>query len=145
MVFDRHDRRTVFEEEAHVDDKVGHQVVATTGVHTVQADVDQPDLLGTALVRLIHAHADWAPDGLTLLTCKIDTGENSTYSVDFQIRNTPTDGAPTAVATVATAGSEEAETSSLTNADVGVGDYVYAVLPVTDVNKLGLEVNFTID
>lgn len=111
---------------------------------SVQADIDQPDLLGTALVRMLHAHSDWAPNGLKLLTVKIDTGESSTYSVTFQVRTDPTDGSPTTIATVATSASLEAETSVLTNDIVGVGDYIYASLPATDVNKLGLEVNFTI-
>lgn len=113
------------------------------GTHTVQVDVDQPDLLGTALVRMIHAHADWAPNGLEVVTVKIDTTESSTYSVTFQIRSTPT-GSGTTIATVATSASEEAETSILTNSVVGPGDYIYAVLPATDVAKLGLEVNFNI-
>ena len=114
------------------------------GVKTVQVDVDQPDLLGTALVRMIHAHSDFAPNGLNIITVKIDTGESSTYSVTFQIRSDPTDASPTTIATVATAASLEAETSVLTNSVVGVGDYIYASLPATDVGKLGLEVNFTI-
>ena len=110
---------------------------------TVQADIDQPDLLGTALVRMLHAHSDWAPNGLTVLTVKIDTGESSTYSVTFQVRTDPT-ASPTTIATVATSASLEAETSVLTNNVVRVGDYIYASLPATDINKLGLEVNFTI-
>ena len=114
------------------------------GVKTVQIDVDQPDLLGTALVRMIHAHSDWAPNGLQIQTVKIDTGESSTYSVTFQIRSTTTDATPTTIATVATSASLEAETSVLTNSVVGVGDYIYASLPATDINKLGLEINFTI-
>ena len=146
MVMDRHDRGSTFDGESHAEDVNAHRPGGgSPGVHTVQAAINQPDLLGTAEVRLIHAHADWAPNGLTLITVKIDTGESSTYSVDFEIRTEPTDGSPTAVATVATSASTEAETSSLTNADVSVGDYVYATLPATDVNQLGLEVNFTID
>jgi len=135
---------------AHKKDPSAHHRAdfQTTGgsgkTKTVQADVDQPDLLGTALVRLIHAHSDWAPNGLQLLTVKIDTGESSTYSVTFQIRTDPTDASPVTVATVATAASLEAETSVLTNDIVAVGSYVYATLPATDVNKLGLEVNFDI-
>ena len=110
---------------------------------TVQVAVDQPDLLGTAEVRMIHAHSDWAPNGLKILTVKLDTGESSTCSVDFEIRANPT-ATGTAIATVATAASEEAETSILTNDVVNVGDYIYAILPATDVNNLGLEVNFDI-
>jgi len=113
-------------------------------IRTVQVAVDQPDILGTAEVRLIHAHADWAPGGLKVQTVKIDTGESSTYSVTFEIRTDPTDASPTTIATVATAAGTEAETSVLNNDVVGVGDYIYATLPATDINQLGLEVNFTI-
>jgi hypothetical protein len=110
----------------------------------VQATIDQPDLLAVRFLRLLHVHADWAPNGIKLLTVKIDTGESSTYSVTFQIRTTTTDASPVTIATVATSASLEAETSVLTNAIVDAGSYVYAILPATDLNQLGLEFNFDI-
>jgi len=143
-----HERIEVVDWQAHKKDPSAHhradfQTISGGGAHTVQADVDQPDLLGTALVRMIHAHADWAPSGIKILTVKIDTGESSTYSVTFEIRATPT-ATGTTIATVATSASLEAETAILTNDVVPVGSYIYASLPATDVNKLGLEVNYTI-
>jgi len=145
------DRRQVIDLAAHKADPFAHHNShyqtngGTEGVKTVQVAVDQPDFLGTAEVRLIHAHADWAIQGLTVKTVKIDTGESSTYSVTFEVRTSPTDGSPTTIATVATAASTEAETSVLTNVVVNVGDYIYATLPATDINQLGLEVNFYIN
>ena len=111
---------------------------------TVQFDIDQPDLLGTALVRIIRASSNWAPNGLKILNVLIDTGESSTYSVTYQIRTTTTDASPSTIATVATSASLLAETGVLTNDVVPVNGYIYAVLPATDVNKLGLEVDFDI-
>ena len=113
------------------------------GPHTVQTYVDEPDLLGTLSVRMLHVHADWAPNGIKVLTALVDTGELSTYSVTYQIRSdtvTVTD----IIATVATAASLKAETSVIVNAVVPVDSYIFAVLPATDVNNLGLEVNYNI-
>lgn len=113
------------------------------GTWTVQAHIDQPDLLGTAEIRIIHAHERWAPQGIKILDVKIDTGESSTYSVTYEFRSTTT-GSGTTIATVATSASLEAETSVLTNDTLGVGDYLFATLPATDVNWLGIEVNFEV-
>ena len=126
---------------AHHNSHFGVTTNTSGNTITVQAAIDQPDSLGTAEVRLIHAHSDWAPGGLKVVTVKIDTGESSTYSVTFEVRATPT-ASGTTIATVATSASTEAETSVLTNDAVGVGEYIYATLPATDVNNLGLEVNF---
>lgn len=147
------DRTGAIDIVAHLKDKYphhgreGHESTGGGGsdgaVHTVQADVDQPDLLGAALVRMIHVHADWAPNGIKVLTALVDTGESSTYSVTYEIRATTT-GSGTTIAIVATSASLKAETSVIIEAIVPVGSYIYAVLPATDVNKVGLEINFTI-
>ncbi len=109
---------------------------------TCQVPVDQPDLLGTALVPMLDIHANFAPNGIRIITVKILTSESSTYSVTFQIRDTTDDGSPTTIATVATAASTEAETSVLTNDTATVGQKIYASLPATDVGQLVVEVNF---
>lgn len=145
------ERRQAIDLDAHKRDPFAHHNShfassgGVGGVETVQVAVDRPDLLGTAEVRMIHAHADWAGNGLTVKTVKIDTGESSTYSVTFEVRTEPTDGSPITIATVATSTSTEAETDVLTNVVVNVGNYIYATLPATDVNNLGLEVNFTVN
>ena len=147
------DRTGVIDWPAHKADPSAHhpahsQVTTSnggggTGVHTVQADVDQPDLLGTQLVRLLHVHEDWAPNGVKVITALVDTGEVSTYSVTYQIRSDPVTVTDTIVV-VATAASLKEETSIIINAVVPVDSYIYGLLPATDVNKVGLEINFTI-
>ena len=141
-------RQEVIDLDAHKRDPFAHHNShfassgGDSGTAWAQATIDQPDLLDVAFFRFFHVHADWAPQGIKLLTVKIDTGESSTYSVTYQIRETPTDGSPVAIATVATSASLEAETSVLTNDVVEVGNYVYAILPATDLNQLGLEINY---
>ncbi len=99
------ERIQVLDIHAHVKDPSAHhradyqtQGGSGGGTKTVQMDTDQPDLLGTALVRMIHAHADWAPNGLEVVTVKIDTTVASTYAVTYQIRSTPS-GSGTTIAT----------------------------------------------
>lgn len=123
--------------------------IDSSGVATEMAlvPVDQPDRLAESDVELVYAHADKFPNGITLLSCGINTGdESSTYSVDFQIRSTPDDGTPTAVETVATSGSKVAEDDGTLSATaVAVDEYVYAVLPATDVDRVNVWVTYTID
>lgn len=127
---------------AHHNSHWGLDTVASAGnTMTCQIPVDQPDLLGTAEVRMIHANSDFSPNGIRVLNVHVDTGELSTYSVTFEIRATPT-ASGTTIATVATAAGTEADESVLTNDIVGVDEYVYATLPATDVNNIGLEFNF---
>jgi hypothetical protein len=116
---------------------------ASFGPATAQVHIDSPDALDTAVCKMIYVHADYAPNGLTLTTCRIETDASSTYSVDFEIWDDPLEGSPTAVATVATSASTEAETSSLSETSVDAGQYVMASLPVTEVSWLGIEIFFT--
>lgn len=111
---------------------------------TAQMTIDQPDQLDESFIRFFHVHSGWAPNGIKILMAKIDTGEVSTYEVTYQIRATTTDGSPTTIVTLTTSASLEVETSILTNDVVAAGSYVYAVLPATDINQLGLEINFEI-
>lgn len=125
--------------------KADYRTAGGSGKTTfIQATIDQPDTLDETFLRFLHVHAGWAPNGIKILTVKIDTGESSTYSVTYQIRTTTTDASPVTIATVATSASLEAETSVLINDVVVAGSYIYAILPATDINQLGLEVNFDI-
>jgi hypothetical protein len=141
---DRHDRVTPFDGDVHQHDTTAH-THTPTGMALQQAD--RPSLLAESDIELVFAHADKFPNGATLLSCGINTGdESSTYSVDFQIRSTPDDATPTAVETVATAGSKVAEDDGTLSATaVAVGEYVYAVLPTTEVDRVNVWITYTID
>lgn len=134
-------RRQVIDLPAHKKDPFAHHNShfgssgGTDGVMTAQVPIDQPDLLGTALAPILDLDDLFAPNGIKILKVKILTGESSTYSVTFQIRDTTDDASPTFIATVATSGSTEAETIVLTNDTATVGQKIYAVLPATDVNQ----------
>lgn len=138
---------------AHIKDKYphhgreGHEGSGGGGsdgvVHSVQGAADQPDVLGTSLVRLIHVGSNWAPNGIKVINVLVDTGEASTYSVTFQIRSDTVTVTDT-IATVATSASLKAETDVIENAIVPVDSYIYASLPATDVNQVGVEADFTI-
>lgn len=146
-MMDRHDRDTTFDNVSHTDDTEAHQPGIQLGstVKSVQWDTDQPDLLGTALIKLLTVHSDFAPNGITVITVGLETGESSTYEVTYQIRNNPTDATPTTIKTIATSASEEVESSSLDEDSVDAGQIVYVVLPATDVGKASGFMNFTID
>ena len=113
------------------------------GVYTAQVPIDQPDLLGTALAPVLDLVTGFAPNGIAILTVKVLTSEDSTYSVTFQIRDTTDDSSPATIATVATAASTEAETSVLTNNIAILGQKIYAVLPATDVGQAWVVITFT--
>jgi len=143
---DIHDRGTVDIMKSHVLDTKAHQTINVgAGAGMSMAVIDQPDQLADANIELLYAHSDKFPSGCTLLSCGINTGqESSTYSVNFQIRTAPNDGSPTAVETVATSSSIVAEDDgSLSATAIGVGEYVYAVLPATDVDRVVLWITFT--
>jgi hypothetical protein len=65
--------------------------------------------------------------------------------VTYEIRDNPTDASPTTIKTIATAESEEAESSSLDEDSAAAGQIIYVALPATDVNKASGFMNFTID
>lgn len=143
-------RRDAIDLQAHKKDPFAHHNShfgssgGTGGTDFAQMTIDQPDILAESFVRILHVHADWAPQGIEVKTVLLDTGESSTYEVTYQIRTTTTDASPTTIATIATSASLLAETSVLENSVVGVGEYIYAILPATDLNQLGLEVNYQI-
>lgn len=144
---DRHDRTSVIDLDTHGEDTTGHKPGTPPGstVKSVQWDTDEPDELGTAEIKLLTVHSDFAPDGITIITVGLETSESSTYSVTYEIRDNPTDATPTTIKTIATSASEEVESSSLDEESVAAGQLVYVVLPVTDVNKASGFMNFTID
>jgi hypothetical protein len=145
---DRHDRSTTFDSESHSASTTAHQYGSAPGnaVKTAQVIIDQPDQLIESDIPLLFIHIDFAPNGITLISCGISTSASSTYSVDFEIRDAPNDGSPTAVETVATSGSLEAEDDGTLSATaVAVSEYVYAKLPATDVDQVGIWITYTID
>lgn len=143
-------RRQVIDLPAHKADMFPHHNshfassggATGSGPHTAQVPIDQPDLLGTALAPILDLDDLYAPNGIQILKVKILTGEASTYSVTFQIRDTTDDASPTFIATVATSGNTEAETTVLTNDTATVGQKIYAVLPSTDVNQAWVVIVF---
>lgn len=143
-------RQEVIDLDAHKKDPFAHHNshYASRGGDSdtdyAQMTIDKPDLLDESFVRILHVHENWAPQGIKVLTVLVDTGESSTYEVTYQVRTTTTDASPTTIATIATAASLLVETSILENNIVGVGEYIYALLPATDINQLGLEVNYVI-
>lgn len=147
MLLERHNRESVFIGETHNENQQAHNASTQPGstVKSVQWDTDQPDLLGTALIKLLTVHSDFAPDGITIITVGLETGESSTYSVTYEIRNNPTDASPVTIKTIATAASEEVESSSLDEDSIAAGQIIYVVLPITDVGKASGFMNFTID
>lgn len=147
MQLDRHNRESVDRLPSHNENQQAHNAATQPGstVKSVQWDTDQPDLLGTALIKLLTVHSDFAPDGITIITVGLETGESSTYEVTYQIRDNPTDASPTTIETIATSASEEVESSSLDEDSVAAGQFVYVVLPATDVGKASGFMNFTID
>jgi len=97
-------------------------------------------------IDIMEAHADWAPFGITLVSCGIKTDASSTYSVDFEEWTSPADGSPSAIETVATSSTLEAEDDgTLTDSAIAAGSIVYADLPATDIDKLTVWVTYYIN
>lgn len=148
-VMDIHNRETTINLESHELYVSSHRpgVIPGETVGMSLAPIDRPDLLATVEVELLYAHVDKYPNGVAILSCGLNTGqESSTYSIDFQIRSTPNDGSPTAVETVATAGSIVAEDDgSLSATDVAVDEYIYAILPITVVSRVNVWVTYTVN
>ena len=146
-MLDRHNRESVFIGVTHDENQEAHNAATQPGstVKSAQWDTDQPDELGTFLIKVLDVHADFAPNGITLLTAKLETGEDSTYEVTYQRRDTPADASPDEIAVLETSASQEVETTVFTNGTVAAGQYIYVVIPATDVNKAGGLTNFTID
>lgn len=112
---------------------------------TAQMVISRPDLEDVKKIPLLYAHADYSPNGVTILSCGIATDAASTYSVDFEIWTDPTTFSQ-AIETVATSGTSEAQDDgTLTNSAVAVGDYVFMDLPVTSVGWVMVWITFTID
>jgi hypothetical protein len=111
----------------------------------VQTTVDDPDSLIHEPFILLDVDADRYPNGITVTKAKIKTHPSSTYSVDFENWTDPADAAPTNIVTVATAASQEAETTSITNPSVPAGNIIYVDIPTTDIDELWVGLTIRID
>ena len=112
-------------------------------VRVASASFTEPHNLATSDIALLPIESDWAPSGITLLSCGIKTDNSSTYSVDFEEWTAPDDSSPSAIETVATSSSYEAEDDgTLTDSSIAVGSIVYVDLPTTSGTTL-LTVWFT--
>lgn len=118
-------------------------------VRTAQMDILNPDTVQGDIDRitLLSIHADWAPDGITLISCGIKTDVSSTYSVEFEIHDTPNGGAVDSIEVVATSASLEAEDDgTLTTSSVDAGQIIMVDLPATaGVTELHCWITYSID
>lgn len=90
--------------------------------HYIQDSIDA--------ARIIGIHADWAPHGVTVISCGIATDNSSTYSVDFEEWTDPATFSSTIESAVATSSSYEAEDDgSIDDASVAAGSIIYVDLP----------------
>ena len=88
-------------------------------------------------VPILPVEAEVFPGGITLLDVGIKTDVSSTYSVQFIDMNAPDDASPTAIETVATSSSLEAEDDgTLSSGTIAAGNIVYIILPATDIAYL---------
>ena len=117
-------------------------------VYTKDALIHNPDGLQATsdAIPLFRVETEWAPHGITITRLRIATNAASTYSVNFEEWTSPTDGSPSTIETVATSESTEAvDDSSIDDASIAVGSYVFIDLPDTDVNWLHVYVAFRIN
>lgn len=116
-----------------------NEVVVAQKVKTFQMTIFDPDTINATdpNIPVLAVESEIFPGGITLLDLGIKTNPSSTYSVAFQERTTPEDGSPSAIETVATAGSSEAEDDgTLTDASIAAGSIIYIILPATDIDML---------
>jgi hypothetical protein len=108
-------------------------------VRTFQMSIFDPDTIYATdpNIPLMAVESEMFPGGITLLSLGIKTNPSSTYSVSFEERTTPEDGSGSAIETVATSGSSEAEDDgTLTDAAIATGSIIYAILPSGDLDML---------
>ncbi len=106
--------------------------------------IDKPDLIELTTTTLFPVEDIFWPQGITMVKFGIKTPEAaSTYSVDLEEWDSPTDGAPTAMATVATSGSTEASTTSFTSATLAAGSILRVAKPAADISELNVWGGFT--
>jgi hypothetical protein len=114
-------------------------------VKIASASIYDPDSIqGTEdAIPIFSVETDWAGGGIKLVSVGIKTDASSTYSVDFEEWTSPTDGAPSAIETVATSASTEAEDDgTLTDSDIAVGSIIYVDLPATDIDMLHVWITY---
>ena len=137
------DNRNNVDLPAHVVNQIAHQTV----VRVFSATVIDPDTIQASLstVSILPVETEWALNGITLTRVGIKTQPSSTYSVTLVESANPTDGSPATIVTIATSGSTEASTATLTDANIAGDTIIQAILPATDVKEVLIWGTFTID
>jgi hypothetical protein len=108
---------------------------------------DPDGIQGTSdALPILPIETDWAPNGITLKSLWLKTDASSTYSVNFELWTSPTDGTPSTIETVATSASTEAtDDGTLTTSDGAVGSIIFVDLPATAANWISVGGTYTID
>lgn len=76
------------------------------------------------------------PNGITIVAIRLATSASSTLSLNVEEWSTPTDGSPVTIDAIATSGSTETTETTITDASVASGSYVFLDLDTTDVDWL---------
>lgn len=147
------DNRKLMSEIGHsTDDPEAHQGKrGGTATHFFSATITNPDIVQGVVdaVSILPVESGWAVNGITLLKVGIKvrptTAAGSDYVVNFEEWTTPTDPAPSTIATVTVVTATQAETASLTDASIAAGSIIKVDLPATDADELVVWGEFTID
>lgn len=74
------------------------------------------------------------PNGITITAIRLATDASSTLAINVEEWLSPTDGSPVTIDAIATSASTETTETTITDASVAAGSYVFLDLDTTDVN-----------
>ncbi|MFQ5469965.1 MAG: hypothetical protein ACE5EH_06600 [Gammaproteobacteria bacterium] len=74
------------------------------------------------------------PNGITITAIRLATSASSTLAINVEEWTSPTDGAPVTIDAIATSASAEVTETTITDAAVAAGSYVFLDLDTTNVN-----------
>lgn len=116
---------------------IQHESISIWTPAAVQADQDA--------IPFCPIESDWAASGITVRKFGIKTWPASTYTAVLEEWTSPTDGAPSTVATASTSGTSEAEDASPADPDIAAGSILMIDLPTTDITFLQVWMTYTVD
>jgi len=74
------------------------------------------------------------PNGITITAIRLATSASSTLTINVEEWTSPTDGSPATIDSIATSASSEVTETTITDALVAAGGYVFLDLDATDVD-----------
>jgi len=111
-------------------------VVALPLVQQKDITLLEPDQIQTVsdAIPFFTVDAYNYPNGITITAIRLATDASSSLTINVEEWTSPTDGSPATVDSIATSASSEVTETTITDASIAAGSYVFLDLDTTDVN-----------